>query len=212
MNSIEQRFTKANIVVNNISAPIVKAHILNFGVKQEFIDKCVEKKDEVNNLISNHNSKKQEDSIAYDNFMQEQERCNKKYLSVQKMVKLCTRHDDNISSRIVTSIIPYSPANKWFSRVGNFYIKIASEPTVMEYLKMFNITPEVLASYSEELMNARRSRVLAIEKRGKAEDFADKKNRAIAELEDMCYELVTLARIALQDSPQLLEQLGVVIK
>jgi hypothetical protein len=61
-------------------------------------------------------------------------------------------------------------------------------------------------------MNARRSRVLAIEKRGKAEDFADKKNRAIAELEDMCYELVTLARIALQDSPQLLEQLGVVIK
>jgi hypothetical protein len=212
MNSIEKRFTEASTVVNNVSNPSIKTPIIDFGVTQEYIDKCSSKKEDVGHLINVQIREKHEMSIAYDNFQREQEKCNKKYLNVQKMVKLCTRHDDEVSSRVVTSVIPLNPIKDWFGRVSNFYIKIASEPTIMEYLKMFNITPEVLASYSEELLNAKRLREIAIKEKGEAENATDKRNRAMDELEDMCYELVTLARIALQDSPQLLEQLGVVIK
>ncbi len=212
MNSIEKRFTEASTVVNNVSNPSIKTPMLSFGVKQKFIDKCSSKKDEVGHLINVQIKEKHEMSIAYDNFQREQEKCNKKYLNIQKMVKLCTRHNDEVSSRVITSIIPLHPIKDWFGRVSNFYIKIASEPTIMEYLEMFNITAKTLSIYSEELHNAQHLREVAIKEKGEAENATDKRNRAMAELEDMCYELITLAKIALQDSPQLLEQLGVVVK
>jgi len=38
------------------------------------------------------------------------------------------------------------------------------------------------------------------------------RNAKMEELEDYCYELKTLATIALEDQPQLLEELGILVR
>ena len=71
---------------------------------------------------------------------------------------------------------------------------------------------ERLNHEKQELVELRQLRSKALVEKGQAQEATRLRNQKLEELEDYCRLLKTLAALALQDRPQLMESLGILVR
>ena len=82
----------------------------------------------------------------------------------------------------------------------------------MQRLARFNVSVERLSNEKQELEDLRQLRIRAMMEKGQAQEATRLRNQKLEELEDYCRLLKTLAALALQDRPQLMESLGILVR
>lgn len=100
----------------------------------------------------------------------------------------------------------------WLTQAQRFYNVILATPEATGLLANFGLTTEKLTADSQQLANVHVLKVKQIHESGDAQDVTEKRDLALEVLEAWVADLVTIARVALVDSPQLLEKMGIKVE
>lgn len=96
----------------------------------------------------------------------------------------------------------------WAQQALAFY---QHAPAYLEKLQQYGVTPEAFQQNQAAVQALLDLKAQRIKKKGKAENSTQEKNLRIKELRAWYGEFRKLARMAFQDSPQLLETFGIIV-
>ncbi len=124
---------------------------------------------------------------------------------------LCKKDPDTLIYLGVKGNFPLQ-YNEFFDKVKLFYTTITTNPAVQAKLAIIKLTPEVATEYLAELDNLLAHRAEFDKEMGESQATTVIKNAKLHELSEWMDEFDTIAKIALYDTPQQLEVLGVLVK
>lgn len=211
--AFSQKLENCRVLIYNSSNVDILPYLTEIGVDEEYLTKGKTIYQEVAELSVNQSKEYQEQSLAYDEYFESKEACAKTYKRVVSIVKLLARDDENLQNRLsLASRNEYQRVTDWISGGSQFYDSIMAEADLMSKLELTKITSETLTAGKEAIQNLKVLRNKAISEKGQAQEATLIRNEKMEELEDYCYELKGLAKIALEDNPQYLESLGILVR
>jgi hypothetical protein len=100
----------------------------------------------------------------------------------------------------------------WTEIAKTFYTGLSSNAALLSPLERLKIDKEQVAEALRQIEIVEKCRAEYLREKGESEDATQKKDKAIKEMERWMSEFYAVARIALEDKPQLLEALSKVVK
>lgn len=149
-----------------------------------------------------------ETSEAYNNFKTAKESLAKTYTLHRKKAKVIFRKDVLILNKLaISGSLPSSYLN-WLETVKKFYSVTFADTELETKLARLKITSADLQAAIVEIGALETARSLYLKEKGESQDSTKTKDKAFGELDDWMSEFYAVAKISLEDSPQLLESLG----
>ena len=149
-----------------------------------------------------------ETSDAYNNFKTTRENLAKTYSLHRKKAKVIFRKDEitynnlGLKGSLPTSYI------KWLEVVKKFYAVASTDTDIQAKLVRLKITTEELNGTIQLITDLETARAEYLREKGESQDATKEKDKVFGEIDDWMSEFYAIAKIALEDSPQLLESLG----
>lgn len=91
-----------------------------------------------------------------------------------------------------------------------FYLNALADATVSEKMADYGITQAKLENGKALLDQAEAANAAQKKEKGEAQQATQERDKAMDSLEEWLSDFIVIARIALEDKPQLLEKLGIV--
>ena len=155
-------------------------------------------------------NKKEDDETteSYSNFTSLKENLAKTYSLHRKKAKVIFRKEPTILSRLaLTGSLP-SAYIKWLETVKKFYAVASEDTAIQTKLVRLKITLEEINGTTALITNLEEARATYLREKGESQDATKAKDKAFAEIDDWMSEFYAVAKIALEDNPQLLESIG----
>lgn len=158
-----------------------------------------------------YNSNKTEDdetSEAYNKFIALKEKLSTIYMLHRKKGKVVFRKDETSLNNLgLKGSLPRVYV-KWLETVKKFYRVALSSSDIQTKLTRLKVTPEELTATNLKVQELETARAEYLREKGESQDATKLKDAAFIELDDWMNEFYAVAKIALEDNPQLLESLG----
>ena len=155
-------------------------------------------------------NKKEDDETteSYSNFTAIKENLAKTYSLHRKKAKVIFRKEPTTLSKLaLTGSLP-SAYIKWLETVKKFYAVTSVDTAIQTKLVRLKITPEEINATISLISNLEVARATYLREKGESQDATKTKDKAFAEIDDWMGEFYAVAKIALEDNPQLLESIG----
>ena len=155
-------------------------------------------------------NKKEDDetSEAYNNFATQKENLAKTYSLHRKKAKVIFRKDPTMLSKLaLTGSLPTAYI-KWLEVVKKFYTVVTNDTHIQTKLLRLKITTEEINNTTLQITNLELARATYLQEKGESQDATKAKDKAFSEIDDWMSEFYAVAKIALEDNPQLLESIG----
>ena len=155
-------------------------------------------------------NKKEDDetSEAYKNFTTLKENLATTYTLHRKKAKVIFRKESTTLNKLSLSGSLPTAYIKWLETVKKFYTVASSDSEIQSKLVRLKITTEELNGTIEQISNLELARAEYLREKGESQDATKQKDKAFGEIDDWISEFYAVAKIALEDNPQLLESLG----
>ncbi len=101
---------------------------------------------------------------------------------------------------------------KWLEMVKKFYSTLANDTSLSDKLVRLRIIQDDISAANTLISEVEHSRSEYMREKGESQDSTTAKNAAFEKLDDWMSEFIAVSRIALEDNPQLMESLGVMVK
>lgn len=157
-----------------------------------------------------NNNKKEDDetSTAYSNFSKIREELATIYMLHRKKGKVVFRKETTTLNNLgLKGSLPRVYV-KWLETVKKFYNVALNDNGIKTKLARLKITPEELTATNLKIQELETARAEYLREKGESQDATKRKDAAFIELDDWMSEFYAVAKIALEDNPQLLESLG----
>lgn len=155
-------------------------------------------------------NKTEDDETAetYKRWFDLKENLANRYSLDRKKAKVIFRKDEVTKEKLgVTGILPKAYVN-WLETVKKFYSVALSDTDIQAKLARLKITPEHLDETNQLITEVEAARSDYLREVGESQNATKVKDAALAELDDWMRDFYAVAKIALDDKPQLLEALG----
>ena len=159
-------------------------------------------------------NKKEDDetSEAYKNFTELKENLAKTYTLHRKKGKVIFRKEPTTLNKLaLTGSLPTAYI-KWLETVKKFYTVAAADSDIQSKLVRLKITTEEINGTIQLITNLELARAEYLREKGESQDSTKSKDKAFGEIDDWMSEFYAVAKIALEDNPQLLESLGIYVR
>jgi len=134
------------------------------------------------------------------------------YSAHRRKAKVVFQNDPVTAKKLeITGTVPAAYVN-WLDTVSIFYTISIKEAEIQTKLGRLKITLDDLNAANALIPEVKASRAAYLKEKGESEDSTSKKDSAFARLDDWMSEFYSVAKIAMEDNPQLLEALGLTIK
>ena len=155
-------------------------------------------------------NKKEDDetSEAYKNFTTLKENLATTYTLHRKKAKVIFRKESTTLNKLSLSGSLPTAYIKWLETVKKFYAVASADSDIQWKLVRLKITTEELNGTIELITNLELARAEYLREKGESQDATKQKDKAFGEIDDWMSEFYAVAKIALEDNPQLLESLG----
>lgn len=139
-------------------------------------------------------------------------KANKTYMRFLRIARVAFK--DNVSA---TSALKMNGDRKkslsgWLLQAGEFYDQALSRPEILNRLAEYNITAEKLEAGKAEVEAVKAANTAQETEKSEAQEATQLRDRALDALDDWLDDFLAIARIALEDSPQLAESLGLLVR
>jgi len=149
-----------------------------------------------------------ESSAAYDAYLQLREQLADTYALHRKKAKVIYRNDHLTAEKLgLTGQLPQAYMN-WLETVRKFYTVAAADTAIQTALSRLKVTPEELSAATALIAQLEAARSDYLREKGESQDATKAKDAAFNQMDDWMSEFYAVARIALNDKPQLLESIG----
>ena len=149
---------------------------------------------------------------AYQSFEEKRVEIDLKYAKDRKKAKIIFKTDPIILKELgLKGSLPRTYV-KWVETVTLFYNTLTKQPAILSQLAALQITETYVTEMLAALEGLEVLRADYIQTKGNAQNATKTKNKAFAVLDKWMSAFYGIARIALEDEPQLLESLGKTVK
>lgn len=97
----------------------------------------------------------------------------------------------------------------WLGHAKSFYGTVLGNEEAAALMANYGRTPEILQANKDKVLNVEKLKKIQLREVGDAQEATKKRDEALEALEAWVADLVAIARVALADSPQLLEKLNI---
>ena len=159
-------------------------------------------------------NKKEDDETteAYKNFTELKENLAKTYTLHRKKGKVIFRKEPTTLNKLaLTGSLPTAYI-KCLETVKKFYTVAAADSDIQSKLVRLKITTEEINGTIQLITNLELARAEYLREKGESQDSTKSKDKAFGEIDDWMSEFYAVAKIALEDNPQLLESLGIFVR
>ena len=210
--TIAQKMEEQRLLIFNSRKPEILPFLEPMGIDIAHLDTGKNLYEKVVELDNIKKKEYQEQNLAYDIYQDAKNRCEPIYKRTRKLVKMASRSDKNLQDRLKLKLTRSRVIEEWILQQIEFYNLLANETVFLGKISKYGLTIEQLNTEKEEIASLQLLRNEAMSEKGQAQEATSMRDKKKEELEDYCYELKTVATIALEEHPQLLEKLGMIIR
>lgn len=153
-----------------------------------------------------------ETSAAYALFSSKKTELEKAFQLHRKKAKVVFRNDSLTADKLAISGEMQRTYIKWLEAVKKFYRVSTTDTEIQSKLARLAITAEQLTAANTLLNDLETARAEYLKEKGESQDATKAKATAFAKIDDWMSEFYAVAKIGLEDNPQLLEALGKTVK
>ena len=205
---LEQR----RVLIFNSSKPEIATLLQSYGIDSTHLENGVNLYNSVITATENQRREQQEQGLAYDNLYVSKNDFATRYKKTFKIAKMASRTDANLQDRLKVNAPVERAIESWILQAIDFYNRLNNEPDFITVLNKYGITSETISQEKQIAENLRILRNEAMSEKGQAQEATRVRDVELEKLDDYCYELKTIAKIALENKPQLLEELGILVR
>lgn len=162
-----------------------------------------------------YNLNKQEDNetvAAKFNLDTKIQEITSKYTIHRKKAKVVFRNDIVTLKLLgLTGTLPKAYAS-WLQTLKTFYSNVQANPDIQSKLLLFKITSDDIIECSTLITALEAARTLYLQEIGESQETTRLKDTAFNTLEHWMRDFYAVAKIAMEDQPQLLESLGLLVR
>lgn len=207
---ISKKLEDCRILMYNSRNPEIAESLAIFGITSEHLDIGVAKYKGVVESFSINVKEHQDKELAYDIYIESRDNTFAMFNQTITIVRMVIRRDKDLQDRLhLSSIQNKTPIEEWINNAVWFFDVLLGETELLQKINSFNITEENIINQKEQVAGLRTLRNTAFTEKGEAEEARRVRDEKLTDLEEYCYELKTIAKIALKGKPQLLEELGI---
>ena len=159
-----------------------------------------------------NNTEDDETSAAYADFSDKKEQLEDTFTLHRKKAKVVFRNDAITAERLAVSEAMPRTYIKWLEKVKKFYSTASTDEEIQKKLARLKITVDDLTAANASITALEAARAEYLKEKGESQNATQTKNEAFAKMDDWMSEFYAVAKIGLEDNPQLLEALGKTVK
>ena len=159
-----------------------------------------------------NNTEDDETSAAYADFSDKKEQLEDTFTLHRKKAKVVFRNDALTAERLAVSEAMPRTYIKWLEKVKKFYSTASTDEEIQKKLARLKITATDLTAANASIVALEAARAEYLKEKGESQNATQTKNAAFAKMDDWMSEFYAVAKIGLEDNPQLLEALGKTVK
>ncbi|MGD9931363.1 MAG: hypothetical protein AB7U05_15180 [Mangrovibacterium sp.] len=149
-----------------------------------------------------------ETSAAYAVFNQKKSELAALYKAHRKKAKVVFRNEPVTLDLLAVSGNLSGAHVKWMETVKKFYAEVSNNTEIKTSLARFKVTGEEISQAISLITEVETARATYLREVGESEDTTQQKDAAFSKLDVWMSDFYAVAKIALEDHPQLLESLG----
>ena len=204
---------KYRVTLENTEAqPQIASTMAEFGYDSATMAIGKAKYNEARLAYDSNKTETDEEVAAYAVFEAKEDQLAKIYTAHRKKAKVVFRNDTVTAEKLEITGALSSVYTNWLETVRKFYNISVADPAIQTSLGRLKITPDDLTAAQALIPEVEAARAAYLKEKGESQDATAKKDAALAKLDDWMSEFYAVARIAMEDRPQLLEALGIVVK
>src|SRR5690554_4535759 len=199
-------------LTNAASQPAIAQVLDEFGYGPE---KLAEGRAKLDNAFAAYHGKGVEDnetSAARHAFDTKKDQLAGLYALDRRKAKAVFRKKPLLSDRLKVDGSMPRTYMKWLETVRTFYAVCLADPELQKRLLPTKITPEYLGTTYALVAKLEAARADYIREKGESQNATKLKDAAFGVIDDWMRDFYAIARIALEDSSQLLESLGKLVR
>ena len=153
-----------------------------------------------------------ETSAAYADFSSKKEQLEDTFNIHRKKAKVVFRNDSLTADKLAISGAMPRSYMKWLEAARKFYSVATTDRAIQGKLARLKISAEDLVAANTRITDLEAARAEYLKEKGESQDSTKAKDAAFARIDDWMSEFYAVARIGLEDKPQLLEALGKIVR
>jgi len=194
-----------------LSTPEIQEMLSVYGYSVRSFEEAKENFSQLSEKIFELSRRKGAELNAAYKMRELKESCNKNYMIHLKIVRIVLKDNPILLDKVFATGRREKKISAWIIQAKTFYNNILESPEVLEGIKQFNLSSELLQETKNkidelELKYQERMRLKAI-----AREMTVIKNKKLKEMERWYKDLLVIGKIAFESSPQSLELFGVVV-
>ncbi|WP_243347455.1 hypothetical protein [Parabacteroides sp. FAFU027] len=197
---------------NADAQPEIKAELEEFGYDQVKIGEGKQIYSATRKAYDDNKREDDESTQASSIFKAEKEKLDTNYSLLRKKAKVVFSKDTDASSKLsIDSAMPKAYIS-WIETIRKFYTTLNEDAALLQKISRLKVTAEDVAAGLAQIAVVEKARAEFLRESGESQAATDTKDAAFAQLDEWMGEFYAVARIALEDKPQLLEVLGKIVR
>jgi hypothetical protein len=140
------------------------------------------------------------------------EAANDLYLRHLKIARVAFKNDRGIQDKLDINGRRKETLSGWLGQAKQFYTTALNAPSIQASLATFGLTAAKLTAAQDLIQAVEEAAATQSREKGEAQEATRLRDLALEDLYEWISDFKTIARVALQDVPQQLEKLGVVMR
>lgn len=204
-----EKFKNYGFIFENISKnDVLKTELAEYGYGEQEIAQGKILYDTAAQMYEINKRDTSEEALAYNEFSKKLEAFKTSYAIDRKKAKIIYKEEPKILTALhIKGIAPFR-IGKLLEDIEAFYKELKAKPDLLAPLNKLKITTEHIDAQLTALTEVKQAEATYKLEKGESQQATKDKNDAFAALEKWVREFYAIAKIALEDKPQLLESIG----
>lgn len=192
--------------------PEIASVMADLGYDSALITEGKQLLEQTRNIFDFNKTEDDETSVAYADFSNRKKDLETIYSLHRKKAKVVFRKDPVTLKQLALDGSLQKSYVKWIETVKKFYSVATTNTEIQGKLARLKITPEDITATNTKVTELEKARAEYLREKGESQDATKAKDAAFAKIDDWMSEFYAVAKIGLEEKPQLLEALGKIVK
>lgn len=192
--------------------PEIASVMADLGYDSALITEGKQLLEQTRNIFDFNKTEDDETSVAYADFSNRKKDLETIYSLHRKKAKVVFRKDPVTLKQLALDGSLQKSYVKWIETVKKFYTVAATNTEIQGKLARLKVTPEDITATNTKVTELEKARAEYLREKGESQDATKAKDAAFAKIDDWMSEFYAVAKIGLEEKPQLLEALGKIVR
>lgn len=192
--------------------PEIASVMADLGYDSALITEGKQLLEQTRNIFDFNKTEDDETSVAYADFSNRKKDLETIYSLHRKKAKVVFRKDPVTLKQLALDGSLQKSYVKWIETVKKFYSVATTNTEIQGKLARLKVTPEDITATNTKVTELEKARAEYLREKGESQDATKAKDAAFAKIDDWMSEFYAVAKIGLEEKPQLLEALGKIVR